>query len=310
MAGVTQTIPQYSLGISEQPDNLKFPGQVSDSINAIPDVTKGLFKRPGAKRIGTDALSSVQSGGSWFHYFRDETEGSYIGQIAADGQVRVWRCNDGQLMTTAYGTGGQTAIQNYLATSTPENLQTLTINDTTFVTNRDTTNSNTLIGTTGTTDATPDAHFAFLELLRTENGRQYGLNISNNTNTQTLDRATRIEIQSDNLDESDGTGHCPGIGTQVFSKDSGSKTNLIFRLNILGQQGVSPNYGANQNGAGGQDYRCSYNREAVLLHGGEGFVTNDTVTATLTSAAGGADTNGNGTPDAAATYTVKVVDHE
>ena len=310
MAGVTQTIPQYSLGISEQPDNLKFPGQVSDSINAIPDVTKGLFKRPGAKRIGTDALSSVQSGGSWFHYFRDETEGSYIGQIAADGQVRVWRCNDGQLMTTAYGTGGQTAIQNYLATSTPENIQTLTINDTTFVTNRDTTNANTLIGTTGTTDATPDAHFAFIELLRTENGRQYGLNISNNTNTQTLDRATRIEIQSDNLDESDGTGHCPGIGTQVFSVDSGSKTNLIFRLNVLGQQGVSPNYGANQNGAGGQDYRCSYNREAILLHGGEGYVTNDTVTATLTSAAGGADTNGNGTPDAAATYTIKVVDHE
>ena len=382
MAGVTQTIPQYSLGISEQPDNLKFPGQVSDSINAIPDVTKGLFKRPGAKRIGTDALTSVQSGGSWFHYFRDETEGSYIGQIASDGQVRVWRCKDGQLMTTVYGTGGQTAIQNYLKTDRSatygrsgttvtvtssnhnlstgdiviadftggatdgtysitktgantftlvdsasgtisagtaltyikkgahENLQTLTINDTTFVTNRDEYNTNTAVGHTGTTDATPDAHFAFIELLRTENGRQYGLNISNNTNTQTLDRATRIEIQSDNLDESDGTGHCPGIGTQVFSIDSGSKTNLIFRLNVLGQQGVSPNYGATQNGAGGQDYRCSYNREAVLLHGGEGYVTNDTVTATLTSAAGGADTNGNGTPDAAATYTIKVVDHE
>ena len=160
-------------------------------------------------------------------------------------------------MTTAYGTGGQTAIQNYLATSTPENIQTLTINDTTFVTNRDTTNANTLIGTTGTTDATPDAHFAFIELLRTENGRQYGLNISNDSSTQTLDRATRIDIQSDDLDEGDGTGHCPGIGTQVFSVDSGSKTNLIFRLNVLGQQGVSPNYGATQNGAGGQDNRCS-----------------------------------------------------
>ena len=313
MAGITQTIPQYSAGISEQPDHLKFPGQVTDVINAIPDVTKGLFKRPGSKRIGTDALSSVQSGGSWFHYFRDETEGSYIGQVAADGQVRVWRCTDGQLMTTSYthdGVNHQTTVQNYLATSEPENLQFLTINDTTFVNSRDTTNANTLVGTTGTTDATPDAHFAFIELLRTENGRQYGLNISNSTNTTTLDRATRIEIQSDNLDESDGTGHCPGIGTQVFSVDSGSKTNLIFRLNVLGQQGVSPNYGANQNGAGGQDYRCSYNREAILLHGGEGYVTNDTVTATLTSAAGGADTNGNGTPDAAATYTIKVVDHE
>ena len=298
MASITQTIPQYSLGMSEQPDQLKFPGQVTEVTNAIPDLTKGLFKRPGAKRIGSDALSSVQSGGSWFHYFRDETEGSYIGQVAADGQVRVWRCSDGTLMTTAYGTGGQTAIQNYLATSTPENLQFLTINDTTFVTNRDTTNANTLVGTTGTTDATPDAHFGFIELLRTENGRQYGVNINNGATVTTVTRATRIKIQSDTLDESDGTGHCPGIGTQVFSVDSGSKKNLIFRLNVLGQQGVSPNYSASQNGPGGSNYRCSYNREAVLLHGGEGWVTGDTVTVTLDSAS----TNYN--------YTIRVEDHE
>ena len=298
MASITQTIPQYSLGMSEQPDQLKFPGQVTEVTNAIPDITRGLFKRPGAKRIGTDALSSVQSGGSWFHYFRDETEGSYIGQVAADGQVRVWRCTDGQLMTTAYGTGGQTAIQNYLATSTPENLQFLTINDTTFVTNRDTTNANTLVGTTGTTDATPDAHFGFVELLRTENGRQYGLNINNGATVTTLTRATRVKIQSDTLDESDGTGHCPGIGTQVFSVDSGSKKNLIFRINTLGQQGVSPNYSASENGPGGNNYRCSYNREVVLLHGGEGWVTGDTVTVTLNSAS----VNYN--------YTIRVEDHE
>ena len=304
MASITQTIPQYSLGMSEQPDQLKFPGQVTEVTNAIPDLTKGLFKRPGAKRIGTDALSSVQSGGSWFHYFRDETEGSYIGQVAADGQVRVWRCSDGTLMTTAYGTGGQTAIQNYLATSTPENLQFLTINDTTFVTNRDTTNANTLVGTTGTTDATPDAHFGFIELLRTENGRQYGVNINNGATVTTVTRATRLKIESDTLDESDGTGHCPGIGTQVFSVDSGSKKNLIFRLNILGQQGVSPNYSASQNGPGGSNYRCSYNREVVLLHGGEGWVTGDTTTVTLDSASGGASGGGN------ATYTIRVEDHE
>ena len=302
MAGVTQTIPQYSLGISEQPDNLKFPGQVTDVVNAIPDVTKGLFKRPGSKRIGTDALSSVQSGGSWFHYFRDETEGSYIGQIAADGQVRVWRCTDGQLMTTAYGTGGQTAITNYLATSTPENIQTLTINDTTFVTNRDTTNANTLIGTTGTTDATPDAHFALVELLRTENGRQYGLNIydaSATGNLTTVKRATKIKITDNSYDEGDGSGHCPGIGTEVYAataagsyasttgivhvkNSSGTtlttgKTNLTFRVTALGQQGVSPNYSASSSGPGGQNYRCSYNIESVLLHGGEGWDVGDVV---------------------------------
>ena len=297
MAGITQTIPQYSAGISEQPDHLKFPGQVTDVVNAIPDVTKGLFKRPGSKRIGTDALSSVQSGGSWFHYFRDETEGSYIGQVAADGQVRVWRCTDGQLMTTSYthdGVNHQSTVQNYLATSEPENLQFLTINDTTFVNSRDTTNANTLVGTTGTTDATPDAHFAFIELLRTENGRQYGLNFYNDATVQTLTRATRIRIQSDTLDETDGSGDCPGIGTEVFSIDSGNKTNLIFRINTLGQQGVSPNYNASQNGPGGNNYRCSYNREVVLLHGGEGWTTGDTTTVTMEGF----------------NYTIRVEDHE
>ena len=306
MASVTQTIPQFSLGISQQPDNLKFPGQVTDIVNAVPDVTDGLFKRPGARRIGTDALTNVQSGGSWFHYFRDETEGSYIGQVAADGQVRVWRCSDGQQMTTAYGTGGQTAIQNYLATSEPENLQFLTINDTTFVSSRDSTNSNTLIGQTGSSTATPDPHFAMLELLRTENGRQYGLDIFSTAAVTNLSRATRIKISADTLDESDGTGDCPGIGTQVFSVDSGSKKNLIFRLNILGQQGVSPNYQNNSDNDGpeGQNYRCSYQREVVLLHGGEGWQVGDTVTVTLDSAKGGAS-GGND-----ATYTIRVEEIE
>jgi len=287
MAGITQTIPSLISGISEQPDHLKFQGQVRDIVNAIPDVTLGLYKRPGAKRIGAASLPNVQSGGSWFHYFRDETEGSYVGQVAADGQVRVWRCSDGTQMTTAYGTGGQTAIQNYLATSEPENLQFLTINDTTFVSSRDSSNSNTLIGSTGTTDDRPEAHCAMIELLRTENGRQYGINIYDSSaasSLTTVKRATRIKISSNTLDETDGTGHCPSIGTEVFSKASGSKTNLIFRLTTLGQQGVSPNYSASSNGPGGQNYRCSYQPEVVLLHGGEGWDVGDTVTVTMEGA--------------------------
>ena len=480
MASVTQTIPQFSLGMSEQPDNLKFPGQVTDIVNAIPDVTNGLFKRPGAKRIGTLPLQNVQTAGSWFHYFRDEIEGSYIGQVAPDGQVRVWRCSDGLLMSTLYGaaawistveytfgqrvqannkvyeaqatisSGGsapshssgttnnwlfiettatsQTTAQNYLKTRrsatylqigttvnvsnnnhglavgdkiifdgqgtatdgehtvdfvTPnsfqftvpssasgsvsigtactydplqsELLQFLTINDTTFVNSRDLTNPNTLVGETGQSPSPPDAHFAMLELLRTENGRQYGIDIFRTADVTAVSRATRVAITADNLEEDDGTGHCPGIGTQVFSvtgaagnnysnvttvsvKDSGGNNlannartttiggnsrnigapkNLIFRLNILGQQGVSPNYDPDSEGPGGQNYRCSYQREVVLLHGGEGWKVGDKVQVTLTSAKGG--TTGttqlvNGTNiqqyDGDATYTVTIEEVE
>ena len=349
MASVTQTIPQFSLGMSEQPDNLKFPGQVTDIVNAIPDVTKGLFKRPGAKRIGTDALTNVQSGGSWFHYFRDESEGSYIGQVAADGQVRVWRCSDGQQMTTSYthdGTDHQSAVQAYLATSDPENLQFLTINDTTFVNSRDSSNSNTIVGETGTSPSPPDAHFAMLELLRTENGRQYGLDIFRTADVTGISRVTRIAITDDTLYEGDGSGSCPGIGTQVFAvtgassysnvttvsvKDSGNNDlgnsartatidgnsrnigapkNLIFRINALGQQGVSPNYTGDDQGPNGDDYQCSYQREVVLLHGGEGWKVGDKVVVALDSAKGGGGTNKTQAQTTAAQYTITVEEVE
>ena len=305
MAGITQTIPNYAQGISEQSDHLKFQGQVRDVVNAIPDVTYGLLKRPGSKRVGADKLANVQSGGSWFHYFRDDNEGAYIGQVAPNGQLRMWKAsgdNPGAEQTIAYGTGGQTAITNYLTTSDAENLQFLTINDTTFVTNRDSSNANTLVGETGATADRPEAHCAMIELMRTENGRQYGLNIYDSSSTgslTTVTRATKIKITANSLDEGDGSGHCPGIGTEVYAvtaagsysgtsnvvhvKNSGGTTittgkdNLTFRITALGQQGVSPNYNASSNGPGGDNYRCSYNLDAVLLHGGEGWAVGDVI---------------------------------
>ena len=98
MAGITQEIPNYGTGgISEQPDQLKVPGQVKDAVNVIPDVIHGLYKRPGSERVGTAKLASVQSNGSWFHYHRDQEEGNYIGQIDSNGTVRVWDCETAAL---------------------------------------------------------------------------------------------------------------------------------------------------------------------------------------------------------------------
>ena len=228
MAGITQTIPNYTGGISEQPDLLKNPGQVRSIQNGIPDVTYGLYKRPGSKRIGTTVIPNVQTGGSWFHYYRDETEGSYIGQVAADGRIRVWSCKDGTEKNVWYHTdnsvynsldSNHASISSYLSTTTPESIQALTINDTTFFSNRD-----KVVTTTGTTPTKPHTYSAYIELLRTENGRQYSLNISKSDApiNATISRATRVKIVNDTATTSQGTGHCPGIGTQVFSVTAAS----------------------------------------------------------------------------------------
>jgi len=299
MAGVSQQIPSYYGGISEQADQLKRPGQVKDVVNAIPDITWGLYKRPGSKRIGTNKLTNVQSNGSWFHYYRDETEGSYIGQIASDGKVRVWSCNDGTEKNVWYHTdnapydsvnSNHVAITSYLTPSSAtatEDLQALTINDTTYITNR-----TKVVTTTGTTTTKPDAYSAYIEILRTENGRQYGLNISTPSaaTNVSLSRATRLKINSTTQDVGTNTGHCPGIGTQVFSQDSGSKKNLIFRITALGQV-------AQQN-ATGDNFKCTYNNEIDLLHGGEGWDTDDTTTVALDQA------------QTSYQFVVKVLDHE
>ena len=303
MAGLTQTIPNYGVGgISEQPDQLKAPAQLKNVVNAIPDITYGLYKRPGAKRIGASPITNVQSGGSWFHYYRDETEGSYIGQVASDGKVRMWSCTDGTEKNVWYHTddsayngsnSDHTAITSYLTpnpSSDTEDIQALTINDTTFLNNRSKT-----VATTGTTDARPDPHFAYVEILRSENGRQYALNLYNDSTTTTITRATRVKINSDTLAEGAYSGTCPGIGTQVFSgsqTNTGSKTNLTFRITALGQQGKVAS------GSDAGDYACTYNREINLLHGGEGWSTGDTTTQSLDQA------------KTTYSYTVGITEHE
>ena len=278
MTAITQTVPNYFGGISEQPDYIKSPGQVKNIVNGIPDLTKGLYKRPGSKRIGTARLDAG-TGGSWFHYYRDATEGSYIGRVDSTGALKVWRCSDGYLMTTAYSTansGTETNLKAYLAASDPADIKFLTINDTTFVNN----STKEVAMDSATTTARPHTYAAFIELIKTENGRQYSLNINSDETVQTINTATRIEIASHTQPSAGtpATGHCPGNGTKVFSVDDGGNTNLVFRLLVRGSQGASTSHDMNNDDSrhDKQDYGCTYVNEITLLHGGEGWSTSST----------------------------------
>ena len=128
MSSVTQKIPNYIAGISEQPDELKFPGQVRDLLNCVPDVTKQLIKRPGSRFLNNVENSTTVE---WFSYYRDEAE-QYIGCVEQDGQVRIWNVVTQQEVGWE---GGQTL--DYLQHTDPDAIQFLTVNDFTFVTNRE-----------------------------------------------------------------------------------------------------------------------------------------------------------------------------
>ena len=285
MASITQTIPNFFGGISKVPDSQMGQGQVKDALNCIPDLNKGLYKRPGARRIGTSALTGATTTGFWFHYYRDESEGSYIGQVQTDGSVNMWDADDGTAITVTYENNQEQNLKDYLSngTVTDETLQFTTINDNTFVVNRNVTAA-MLDTSSSKTDERPHTYSAFIELRRVQNGRQYGLNIHDPTSSSTTTIKTATQVSANPTGQgydsfSGDKGHCPHVGTKVFTLNDGSKKNLIFRLTVTGQQGPKPD--STDDSPEANDFTCKYSQTLDLLHGGEGWTVGSAGSVTL-----------------------------
>ena len=120
MSTISQSIPNLLLGISQQPDNRKRPGQVKDAQNVFPDFALGMLKRPGGKFVAK--LDNAQSRGKWFPILRDGTE-KYIGQYdTTDHLFRIWNLSDGIRRVVDMGSNsgqpGSCSIPNLTTTFT------------------------------------------------------------------------------------------------------------------------------------------------------------------------------------------------
>ena len=281
MSSITQTIPNYLNGISQQPDELKPPGYVTVANNVLPDVTEGLVKRPGSKLMSKITPATTSS--TWFDYYRDENE-HYIGQIInQNGDVNIWNCKDGTekavtfnanyetfqgqhytrtaaglvTATTKVSTGDgsgasrehglsvgeamwwglevvkvisvisptqfqvQTSTLNnavtattgyyitgYLITPDPDDIQTLTLNDYTYICNR----SKPVKLSTETTPVRP--YEAFVDLKKVAYARQYAVNLFDDTSTTSVSTATRVSAE---LINGGRDSLLPNVGTKIYS---------------------------------------------------------------------------------------------
>ena len=281
MSSITQTIPNYLNGISQQPDELKPPGYVTVANNVLPDVTEGLVKRPGSKLMSKITPATTSS--TWFDYYRDENE-HYIGQIInQNGDVNIWNCKDGTekavtfnanyetfqgqhytrtaaglvTATTKVSTGDgsgasrehglsvgeamwwglevvkvisvisptqfqvQTSTLNnavtatngyyitgYLITPDPDDIQTLTLNDYTYICNR----SKPVKLSTETTPVRP--YEAFVDLKKVAYARQYAINLFDDTSTTPVSTATRVSAE---LINGGVDSLLPNVGTKIYS---------------------------------------------------------------------------------------------
>ena len=228
MASITQTIPNYTSGISEQPDQLKNPGQVSDVINATPEVQTGLIKRPGSRFIKDIGESRHR----FFHYYRDQNE-QYIGQVFKQPPnsntapvVKLWALKDipgttfkaGHEFTAEVDTANATAINQYLKYTDNEDLQFLTINDYTYILNRNPQETNNDVIPCNMLNDESDGwgyngighkNFAYIELKKTANARQYSLNLNKtgNTTKYSITSATKLIHKETYPQNTSGTTH-------------------------------------------------------------------------------------------------------
>lgn len=137
MATVTQRIPNFLGGVSQQADTLMRPNQLRQCLNAYPDATFGLIKRSGGRFIaelennaGTPYPPGFFDNGKWFSIFRDKTE-QYLGVIKGSG-IYIWDAQTGAPQTvTIVG-----AAASYLTGTKPQDYHLLSINDYTYITNR------------------------------------------------------------------------------------------------------------------------------------------------------------------------------
>jgi hypothetical protein len=285
------------LGISQQPDEKKFPGQVNDLVNGLPDVVEQLTKRPGSHLI-TAISPSTAANSKWFTIYTRDDE-SYVGQVAADGGVKIFRCSDGVEIPVDYaniaGSGVATYLDNQaLSDEKSSDIQALTINETTFFVNR----RKTVEMKRDAASKSPTQPFeAYIQLDSIAYGKQYALDIYDPADNSTVSytRATSIAADEDvSLDGTSstgsnqpGNGDCDGAGREYVSVSTGTsihstsppnasaggKTNLRYEMDARCTPQIDDNHGDSDVL---DNYHDTYQTYAKLQFGGEGWTTNDT----------------------------------
>lgn len=130
MALVSQSVPSFKGGVSQQPDIVRFPDQVSELINGFPNEVEGLQKRPPTIHVARlDDTTPAES--CKYHIINRDEHEQYILQLSS-GSFKVWDL-DGKARKVAIE---DDSSKEYITTSDPRrNLRAVTVADYTFILN-------------------------------------------------------------------------------------------------------------------------------------------------------------------------------
>jgi len=132
---LVNSVPNLAQGVSQQPDNLRYPGQCDEQINAWATVVEGLVKRPPTNY--TKNIDATDPGANLFtHFVKRDEQNKYCVAVSLGG-VGVINLEDG----TNYPVSISTIANQYLSLGTSvtnplKDLRALTVADYTFLVNK------------------------------------------------------------------------------------------------------------------------------------------------------------------------------
>ena len=128
------SVPNLVQGISQQPDNLRYPGQSDEQVNAWSTIVEGLVKRPNTEFV--DTIAPADDTDLFTHFVKRDEDNKYVVTVGDNSgpEVKVTNLETGAdipVSTTSIATSYLSGI-----TTPRTDLTALTVADYTFLVNK------------------------------------------------------------------------------------------------------------------------------------------------------------------------------
>jgi len=130
---LVNSVPNLAQGVSQQPDNLRYPGQCDEQINAWATVVEGLVKRPNTRH--TSKLFTSKVSNDAFVHFIDRDDDNQFAAVIDNNQVSLFNLATGSPVSLAVSASAQTYLNN--VTTPRTDVKALTVADYTFIANKE-----------------------------------------------------------------------------------------------------------------------------------------------------------------------------
>lgn len=197
---LVNSVPNLAQGVSQQPDNLRYPGQCDEQINAWATVVEGLVKRPNTRH--TSKLFTSKVSNDSFVHFIDRDDDNQFAAIIDNNDLSLFDLSDGTEKTVSISANAQTYLDGI--SNARADVKALTVADYTFIANKEQVVS---LGT----NLSPELPYHALVFVKLgDYSKDYRVSV--NTNNYLYSSGAGQKDSDGNVTDPDSTGNSAGTG--------------------------------------------------------------------------------------------------